>query len=369
MLLLWLPVCYLPYAIVPLNVPVAYHHYYLSLAGAAGLVALLLSRMGRRSIVPVVITLACFAGLNYAAGKPWRSHLRWAGTALREAPASERAFNEVGVAYTAQGRLERAIKAYKSTLQINRNIPWLHYNIGKAYFYTGRYRLAIKHLEYFQSLYKWKSRFPDIDGIIGMAMVKSGRPRSAISYLGRGLEASPNSIDLLAHRKEALDKIRRVDEALKTYDRLFGASGDDVKKYSARVALAIDMGDFDAAYGLIEQAEKRHPNQPEVAYQKARIFSETGEREAALKILDEARRKFPGQAQLWILSGHILEDMEQKKKALEMYEHSLDLPLSPGEKEKIKRRIEGIGAEKNKEKCKGRRMGAQECSGKKFTLK
>jgi len=292
LLLLWLPVCYLPYAIVPLNVPVAYHHYYLSLAGAAGLAALWLFNNGRRFIAPVCVALVCFAALNHTAARPWRDYMRWAGEAVRETPSSGRAWNEVGLAHGKKGRYERAVDAYRMALDKNNKLKDVYYNIGVAYFFTKKYRLAIEHLEFYQTHPAWEDRDPEADGVIGMALVKVGMPHSAMFYLEEGLKAVPNSTEFQAHKYEALDKIRRVNAALKNHGRLFGDSLDDFDVFKSRVELVVNMRDFEVALDFIDRAEERHSDRIEYYFIKAHTMARAGEREVALKVIDEAGEKF-----------------------------------------------------------------------------
>ena len=122
----------------------------------------------------------------------------------------------------------------------------------------------------------------------------------------------------------------------------------DAERFYADMAGQVDNPTLKKVLERLRKEEVVHRSRLELELmKKGRVVPDLAEPEEDLG-LDET---------IVIGSEHVLaykeilkRGMEREKKAIMMYERSLGLPLPPGEKEKIKRRIEEIGTEKSKEK-------------------
>ena len=333
MFLLWPVVSYLPYAAIPLNLPVAYHHYYLSLAGLTAFCAIYLSGLKRRATTPAIIVLACYATLNYMADQPWQKEILLAGDSVRQKPLSGRAWNDVGLAYAEDFQLDKAVSAYQTALQNDKKLPGVHLNMGIALFYMGQYSESIAHLEYYQTHPPWRVPDPTATGLIGMDLVGLGKYREGMVAIETALEAIPNSTEFLNYKAMALAKMGRIEEAKRTYDKLLGISSDYRDAFVGRAKLALATGDIAGAMKNAEEAQRRFGASPDIVAIQARALIQSGKLDEASNILNAAREKFYDHAELWALSGDALLLMGRKAEALEMYTRAIAMPMAPEEKE------------------------------------
>lgn len=318
-LLLWPLVCYLPFAAIPLNVPVAYHHFYLSFAGIAGIIAAALSKIENsfessdirdkqkryrlRSCLGGAAI--CLISLNILADKPWQSYIEWAQQTARENPSSGRAWNEIGMSYIDAVRYDDAIEMLKKAGRIDPSLPGLNLNLGIVYYYAEKYYLAAKSLEYFQNLPAVRERDWMVDGNIGISLLKTARPRSAIPFLDAGLKGAPDHTEYRIYKNQALETIAKADEAMATYDSLYPNSLDDVDTLRGRVELLLDLNDVDAALLYLEYAE----------------------------------RKIGANSKLTVLRGKVFEKMGAYEEAVEIYRRAMDLTEIQDEKNAISQRM------------------------------
>ncbi len=344
-LLLSAPVTYLPYALIPLNVPVAYHHFYPSLGALAGLAAMAVERGGRRFLVPAGLVLLCFAALNVKHDLQWRSQLQWAANAVRQSPESARSWNELGQAYYSKEDYHKAIMGYNMALQRDRSLVDIYHNLAGALFRAEKYEDALSALKYFKKHGSKTGMSLFVEGEIGMTLVRAGRPEEGLAYLERALEKFPHDPKLLTHKAMALGDMGKIKEAKNLYSWIFKNYSGYPEAMKGRIRLALSTGDTATAFDVLEAAEEVHGLDPDLAHLHAAAYMQYGLPEEAVKVLQRARKRFPNEISLWLHEGKILRNTGKYKEALKTYRQALEQNFSTGSKERIKRIIENLEKE------------------------
>lgn len=341
-LLLWAPVIYLPYAVVPLNVPVAYHHFYPSLAALAGSAGIAVGKLGRKSVVFAAVILVCFAALNIHHDLQWRNQFQWAAKTVRNSPESGRAWNELGRAYYNNENYVHAIVAYNLALQRDGTMTEIYHNLAGALFRAEKYEDALAALRYYKKHSPRAKDSPYVEGEIGMTLVRAGRPGEALPYLERALEQLPYDPELLTHKAMALGDIGKTKEAKNVYSWVLSNYPGYPPAVKGRIRLALSTGDLDTAFDILEAAEEAHGLNPDLAHLHAAAYLQYGLPEEALKVLEKAREKYPDEISLWFHAGRILTNIGKREKALKTYRRALKQNFSVKQKERIKQIIESL---------------------------
>jgi len=341
-LLLWGPMIYLPYAIIPLNVPLAYHHFYPSLAALAGLAAIGSGRAGKRAVALAAIIIACLAALNVHHDLRWRNRFQWAAGIVRASPESGRAWNALGLAYYSNEKYGHAVAAYDRALRGDERLLDVYHNLAAAFFRAERYDDALRALRYYKEHSPKARSSARVEGEIGMALVRAGRFGEAIPYLERAMEKLPNDPGLLTHKAMALAGMGKTGEAKNLYLWILNNYPGYPEALKGYIRLALSTGDITTALKMSETAEKAYGFAPDLAHLHAAAYVRYGLPEEALKILEKAREEHPAEVSLWLHAGNILGNIGKKEEALELYRRALKEDFPTERKNRIRRILESL---------------------------
>jgi tetratricopeptide (TPR) repeat protein len=279
---------------VPIKDPLFEHRMYLPLAAIlAGLViglrkALLcsaarlsLSNRQRKTIawtssVAIVAALGCATlqrnSMYHDPVVMWRDI-----TARR--PHNARAFEQLGTALVAQGRLPEAIEPYRRAVTIEPDFVSAHANLGNALTQTGQFEEAISHYDRVRRL--------DPDHV--EARLNRGH---ALDMLGRGAES------IEAYREATQVNRRRADrQALaRAYYNLgsaLGRQGDlDAAVNQYRKALELEP-DYEKAHYSLGWVLEHQGHLDEAVKHYSAILDVNPDHEAAQRALEAARNRLP----------------------------------------------------------------------------
>jgi tetratricopeptide (TPR) repeat protein len=181
-------------SVVPLaGQPMAEHRMYLSLAAVIGLgVLALYARIGRRSIPVFAAAAAGLGWITIQRNKDYRSELTiWSDTVAKR-PNSERAHNNLGIAWSKMpGRLDDAIAQYREALRLKPGYAEVHYNLGAAWAKMPG-RLHDAAAQYEEAL-RLKPDYMEAHYSLGVAWSKMpGRLQDAIAQYEAALRLKPD---------------------------------------------------------------------------------------------------------------------------------------------------------------------------------
>lgn len=347
-LLLWPLLAGLPYAVVPLNVPVAEHHFYAALAGLCGWLALKFKGLGERypriAHIALILIIMCCTTISNHRDRVWRSAVVQAEEAVRLEPRSSRAWNELGAAYTADGRYQKALLPLRRALQIEPGNIGARYNLGISYFYMGQYGDAARELLKYKTLASPRKNTSYEDGILGMALVRMRQFQRGLAFLNRALEADPARRPLLLDKINALLELNRPIEALEICNVLLSSNPKDAEALLLRSRANFLANDLTGAKADVDVLVAMGVKAVEVVLLRVRILRKMNGQGEALEALNDALNRTPKIGPLWEQKGAVLEDMARPAEALAAYRTAITLPLDTEDKLFVRSRIQALEA-------------------------
>ncbi len=125
--------------------------------------------------------------------------------ALRLEPSFAFAYNNLGAAYKSQGRLDSAVEAYQAALRLEPDSADTHYNLGNAYASQGRPDMAAAE---FQASLRLHPDFAWAHYNLGLAYESEGRPDMAAEEFRTALRLKPDSYKALQSLNDILSRRR-----------------------------------------------------------------------------------------------------------------------------------------------------------------
>jgi tetratricopeptide (TPR) repeat protein len=107
----------------------------------------------------------------------------------------------LGRAYHATAEFNRAVQTLQFFLKIHPASSEGHFFIGRAYFALGLFGHALRHLRKSTDL---ESRFIPALGLLGLTLLKLGRPKTAIAVFERALHLEPDNTNIFTGYLNAL---------------------------------------------------------------------------------------------------------------------------------------------------------------------
>lgn len=211
---------------------------------------------------------------------------RGAVNAVTAHPASALAFNILGSAQAAQGKVQAALSSFQRAIALDPAYAEAHDNLGRLLMDQSRIDEAIAQFRKAVTLAPYMvSALVDLGGCLsrghqGQAAIPLleravvTAPEKSITHLAlgnahtrlrnyqkaeealmRGLELSPvKSADTLAMLAQAQTRLGKDDEAMANYDLALAADPDSAPANAGKAAMLQTLGDFDEAEVLFRRA-------------------------------------------------------------------------------------------------------------------
>ncbi len=176
---------------------------------------------------------------------------------LRYNPDSPSALNNLGAIYGQQGRLLDAIPLFRHLLDLSDDADAAH-NLANCYFFSNRLDEAVAAYQ----------RVLEID---------PDHP-----YAPHGLAESYEQMG------ESQQAELFYEESLESYDRLLEAGGRDASTLGLRAVCAAKLGRSREAIQGIDEAEQLSPDNGEVLFHAAQVYSIAGDRDQAFTRIRQA---------------------------------------------------------------------------------
>ncbi|MSP20948.1 MAG: tetratricopeptide repeat protein [Alphaproteobacteria bacterium] len=159
--------------------------------------------------------------------------------------------------------------------------------------------------------------------LLGVLEGQRGNPAGAAELLGRAVRVNPRDATAHMNHGNALLELKRVDDALASYDRSVRLNpGDAQALYNRGVALAELCRPRDALESY-QQALARQPGHADAAYGTANMLCALGRPAEAVAAYDRTLALDPKRADVWVNRGNALQEMGKTSAALESYARAL----------------------------------------------
>jgi protein O-mannosyl-transferase len=247
--------------------------------------------------------------------------MRYFAASLKTNPDSAETFNNMGNVLLMQGKIDEAKRHYLAAIRKNNGYKEAYYNLGMALIKQGRDKEGIQYLENAVAVFP---SYEQARSSLAAAYYRSFNLDKAIRQFQEVLRMNPANADAQKNLKASLDLRARLDLAIGDMRRqvdtnpgnaelhyrlgdLFQRRGElDGAAEELQKALSISRlpkalhsmavicslkEDYGKALNYLEEMRKARPDDPEVYYNLACIYSKQGKDDDALRSLQDAVKK------------------------------------------------------------------------------
>lgn len=297
---LWVFIALAPTSIIPLNVVVNEHRFYLPLAGLLGLGAAWLSAaaprlsMGRaRAVLAVVLVL--LAAVTMARNRDWRNEFTLWTAAAEKCPGSPLPQVNLGLAHLRLSQLEQAAVRFDRALAlepdhfqalVNRGVT--HLRAQEHHEAADRFRTALEHDP---------SR---VDVAINLALAENGlgHAETAAAVLQPYVELWPGHLHLFHTLGTALLKSGDAAGALHNFQRCTAIDPNRAKGFSGTGLALVRLGRPDDAETAFRRSVQADPGHFEGWAYLGNTLFQRGAYQEAIAAYEHARAIRPDDAKL-----------------------------------------------------------------------
>lgn len=231
----------------------------------------------------------------------------------------------LGVLYQAEGNLDKAIRYYSKSLQIDRDNAAVRTSLGTVIGGQGRPDEAVFH---FMEALLVDPHYAIAHNNLGFALMDVERNDEAVLSFQEALRLNPNYKQAQTNLAKVLARLDRLDESSRQYEKAVELMPDDAEIYYAWSDVLYRLGQRGKADGLIMKArglQSWRVNQDVIL---ARRLFRQGKREEATDVYSRALQAQPGNADLHSEFGFVLAQMGEISRAINYME--MALTLNPG---------------------------------------
>ena len=263
------------------------HRMYLPLAAVAAFAVLGGYRIGIKGPLAAALAGACavtLTSLTVLRNEDYRNEATVWSDSLKKRPGNARAHNNLGIALSAQGKLDEAIAHFTESFRLEPQYADAYYNCGVAHARMKQYKQAIP---FYAKAVELKPNYPGAFDALGHALANLGDLEQAVLLYIQALRLKPN-FPLARHHLEKAAGL--LAEELKRNPK--SAPGHD----SLGVALA-GQGKLEEAALHFREALRLEPNDSKVHNNWGTALADQGKLEEAVFHFKEALRLDPKNAQ------------------------------------------------------------------------
>ena len=175
-----------------------------------------------------------------------------------------RAYSGRGVAYSKQGKLDKAIEDYTKAIGIEPYSFLDYHNRGVAYHKQGK---LDKAMEDFNKAIELKSNYDLAYNNRGGTYYEQGKLDKAIEDFTRAIELDPNNDQAYYNRGVVYYKQGKLDKAIEDYTKAIELNPDNAEAYNNRGEAYYKQGKLDKAIEDYTKAIELNPDD-DLAYEK-----------------------------------------------------------------------------------------------------
>ncbi len=329
-------------SVVPLGGAACEHWMYLPLAPLVTWLVLIACRAGKatlfrggvanwapRAVAGCLVLLAAFplGILTSRRNADYRDAISLWEDTVAKAPDNERAYNNLGTAMAARGRLDDAIAQFRKAVELCPDYSMGHSNLGAALNTKGDIGEGIRHCQWALRL---NPNNADARYNLGVMDAAQGRLTEAITQFRRALELRPDYADAHDDLGNVLVRQGRFDEAVAQYRQSVEIQPDDPAfHYNLAGALA-QQGKLAEAIEHFQQALEIDPANAGAHHNLGVILCRQGKTAPALAHWREALRLQPAALDTlnklaWVLATHSDASLRNGAEAVDLAQQAAQL--------------------------------------------
>jgi len=189
------------------------------------------------------------------------------------------AYNNLGGALLAEGKVDAAIGDFQKVLEINSHYAEAHHNLGDAFIQKGNRDEAIVQ---YQKALAINPRDERSHVNLGIVLYQSGRIEEAIAHYQKALDINP--ADTRAHNNLGLAfvQLNRMDEAISHYENALAVDPQNLEAYFNLGNAFVQTGQFEEAIIIYKKALELNPDDAEVRNNLGLAFYQSGHKTEAI---------------------------------------------------------------------------------------
>lgn len=250
------------YNLIPIANPLAERYLYLPALGICLSIGFMMIKLKPQTLFMSFLAIVCIFSISVVKrNEAWRDDYSLWSDAARKVPNSSRPYNDMGNVLYEKGRLDDAVKQYKTAIRLKPDFLEPHNNLGLIYSEQGRLDDAIAE---FKAALILNPKQADVRFNLGNLYNKQGRHSEAVKEFKALLKINPNESQYHHALGYAYDKIGKSDEALDEFKAAVRLNYGFVDAHYYLGSIYLKKGFRDEARKEFETVLKLRPNFPVV---------------------------------------------------------------------------------------------------------
>ena len=274
-----------------------------------------------------LLVLVCLAGLSWQQASTWRdSETLWT-YALASTVDNHVAHNNLAVALTGRGHVDKAITHFQKALKIKADYAEARHNLAVTLACRGHVDEAITH---FRKALEIKSDFADAHYNLALALAGRGQVEEAVARYRKALEIKPNYAEACNNLAVALAGRGQVDSAIAHYQKALEIKPDYAAAHNNLALVLAGRGQVEEAIAHYEKALEIKPDYANARRNLSVAVSAREELRTTLAQRREAIRFQPNDAALlnnvaWMLATNPNASVRNGAEAVELAQRAVKL--------------------------------------------
>ena len=291
-----LPVC----QIFPHHELLAEHYLYLPsvgicFGGALALNGLLGNKRYAKLTYGVIGVVVILFSLRIVdRNRDWEDGFTLWSKTVKTVPRCARALDNLGLAYTERGMIDKAIDVFRQALTVKPDYGEVYSNLGIAY---ARKRNLQDAIAAYKRAIALTPRYAEAYYNLGIAYDKQGSLDEAIAAYGKALDIKPRYVEALNNMGSACQRKGDFDAAINYYKQILSLRPDFVKAYNNLGSVYYSLGRLDEAIAAYGKVLDIAPNYTKARYGLGQAYLKKGEVKEAIAEFEKIlalNQGFPG---------------------------------------------------------------------------
>jgi tetratricopeptide (TPR) repeat protein len=274
-----------------------------------------------------VLLLAIPMGsLTYKRNKVWRTPEDFWSNIIENAPGKARAYNNLGVALSEQGKIQEAIPLYKKAITMDNHYPDPHNNLAVAYSMVGKMDLAIDTLKHAIRIHPY---YPEAYNNLASFYIARKDFDQAEKLLNFALQMRPYYGKAYYNLGKIYIEKGNFEKALECFRTACTKADLDTEAgYQVYANAAINLKRYDEAIFAVRRLLSFNPSSLDLQQKLAQIYLWNKNYEESIMLYQHLIKAQPNNNLFWFNLGECFLHLKNPEKALDCYTQARNLKLN-----------------------------------------
>lgn len=265
-------------------------------------------------LVLLVIPFGC---MTYQRNKVWRSPEEFWNNIIENAPGKARAYNNLGVALSEQGRMAESIPLYKKAIGMDKNYPDPWNNLAVAYSMTGKLDLAIDTLK--QAI-KIHQNYPEGYNNLASFLIQKKDYAMAEKMLRVAIYLRPHYGKAYFNLGKNYFEQGQTEQAFEAFKAACTiADLDNASGFTVYANIAMNLQKYDDAIFAYSKLLELQPNSLDCALNLANAYFLGNKPQDAIPWFERIVKAAPQEARAWYNMAECYLRLNKPERALECF--------------------------------------------------